>query len=62
MGGRIAGAPLLSRLQAAAIAWVAAAYFCFILFSYGIWQEWHMAALAVAMGGTTFLAARPQVN
>ena len=62
MGGRIAGAPLLSRLQAAAIAWVASAYFCFILFSYGIWQEWHAAALAVAIGGTTLLAARPQVN
>jgi len=59
MGGRIAGAPLLSRLQAAAIAWVAAAYFCFIFFSYGIWQEWHAAALAVAIGGTTFLSARP---
>lgn len=62
MGGRIAGAPLLSRLQAAAIAWVAAAYFCFIFFSYGIWQEWHAAALAVAIGGTTFLSARPEVR
>ncbi len=62
MGGRIAGAPLLSRLQAAAIAWVATAYFCFIFFSYGIWQEWHTAALAVAISGTTFLSARPQAR
>lgn len=60
IGGRIAGAPLLSRLQAAAIAWVATAYFCFVFFSYGIWQEWHVAALAVAIGGATFLSARPQ--
>lgn len=62
IGGRIAGAPLLSRLQAAAIAWVAMAYFCFVFFSYGIWQEWHVAALAVAIGGTTFLSARPQTR
>lgn len=60
MGGRIAGAPLLSRLQAASIAWVAIAYFCFIFFSYGIWQEWHAAALALAVAGTTFLSARPK--
>jgi O-antigen ligase len=58
MGGRIAGAPLLSRLQASAIAWVAMAYFCFIFFSYGIWQEWHAAALAVAIAGASFLSAR----
>ncbi|WP_420434104.1 O-antigen ligase family protein [Hyphobacterium sp.] len=60
LGGRIAGARYLSRLQAAAIAWVAVAYFCFIFFSYGVWQEWHMAALAVAIAGTTFLSARPR--
>jgi len=58
LGGRIAGAPRLSRLQAAAIAWVATAYFVFIFFSYGVWQEWHMAALAVAIAGTTFLSAK----
>lgn len=60
LGGRIAGSRYLSRLQAAAIAWVAVAYFCFIFFSYGVWQEWHMAALAVAIAGTTFLSARPR--
>jgi O-antigen ligase len=58
MGGRIAGAPRLSRLQAAAIAWIAVSYFSFIFFSYGVWQEWHMAALAVAIAGTTFLTAK----
>ncbi|WP_421790467.1 O-antigen ligase family protein [Hyphobacterium sp.] len=59
VGGRIAGARYLSRVQAAAIAWVAVAYFSFVFFSYGIWQEWHNAALAVAIAGTTFLSARP---
>ncbi|GJL96794.1 MAG: polymerase [Hyphobacterium sp.] len=58
LGGRIAGAPRLSRLQAAAISWVAVTYFTFIFFSYGVWQEWHMAALAVAVAGTTFLSAK----
>ncbi|MEE2525985.1 O-antigen ligase family protein [Hyphobacterium sp. HN65] len=60
LGGRIAGARYLSRLQAAAISWVAMSYFCFIFFSYGAWQEWHMAALAVAIAGTSFLSARPR--
>lgn len=58
IGGRIAGAPRLSRLQAAAIAWVASAYFTFVFFSYGVWQEWHMAALALAIAGVVFLGAR----
>lgn len=58
IGGRIAGAPRLSRLQAAAIAWVASAYFAFVFFSYGVWQEWHMAALGLAMAGVVFLGAR----
>jgi O-antigen ligase len=62
LGGRIAGARYLSRLQAAAIAWVAVSYFCFIFFSYGVWQEWHLAALAVAIAGTTFLSARPRAS
>lgn len=60
LGGRIAGARYLSRLQAAAIAWVALSYFCFVFFSYGVWQEWHMAALALAIAGTGFLSARPR--
>jgi O-antigen ligase len=60
LGGRIAGARYLSRLQAAAIAWVAVSYFCFIFFSYGVWQEWHIAGLAVAMAGASFLSARPR--
>lgn len=59
LGGKIAGARYLARVQAAAIAWVAAAYFCFIFFSYGVWQEWHNAALAVAIAGISFLSARP---
>lgn len=62
IGGRIAGAPRLSRLQAAAIAWVAAAYFTFIFFSYGIWQEWHLAALGLAVAGIVFLGARTRAR
>jgi len=58
IGGRVAGAPQLSRLQAAAIAWVVSAYFVFIFFSYGIWQEWHLGALGLALGGTMFLGAK----
>ncbi|MEE2566352.1 O-antigen ligase family protein [Hyphobacterium marinum] len=62
VGGRIAGAPRLSRLQAASIAWVASAYFAFVFFSYGVWQEWHMAALGLAMAGVAFLGARTRAR
>lgn len=58
IGGRAAGAPLLSRLQSAALAWVAGAYFAYIFFAYGIWQEWHMASLALGIAGVFFLGAR----
>ena len=58
IGGRIAGAPRLSRLQAAAIGWVVSGYFVFIFFSYGVWQEWHMGAVALALSGVVFLGAR----
>lgn len=58
IGGRVAGAPRLSRLQAASIAWVVSAYAVFIMGSYGVWQEWLIACLAIAIGGCTLLGAR----
>lgn len=60
IGGRVAGAPRLSRLQAASIAWVVSVHTVLIMGSYGIWQEWLIACTAVAIGGCTLLGARRQ--
>ncbi len=58
LGGRIAGAPRLSRIQAVAIAWVFTSYVSLVFFSYGVWQEWHQGAVALAVTATLFLGAQ----
>ncbi|HAQ35120.1 MAG TPA: hypothetical protein DCQ53_07150, partial [Alphaproteobacteria bacterium] len=51
IGGRVAGAPRLSRLQAASIAWVVTVHTVLIMGSYGVWQDWLLASVAIAIGG-----------
>jgi len=58
IGGRIAMSPRLSKLQAVAIAWVLIVYVSLIFFSYGVWQEWHQAAVALAATAVFFLGAK----
>lgn len=58
LGGRVAAAPRLSRLQAIAVAWITVVYGSLIVFSYGVWQEWHQGTLALAATSVFFLAAR----
>ncbi len=58
LGGRIASAPRLSRSQAIATSWVLVTYVSLLLFSYGVWQEWHQAAMALAATAVLFLGAR----
>ncbi|WP_417493125.1 O-antigen ligase family protein [Maricaulis sp.] len=58
LGGRIASAPRLTRDQAVAAAWVLVTYVSLVLFSYGVWQEWHQAAAALAATAVLFLGAR----
>ena len=61
MGGRIAGAQNLSRLQAVGAVWVFVVYVSLIVFSYGVWQEWHQGTVALAATSVFFLGAkRPQ--
>jgi O-antigen ligase len=57
-GGRIASAPRLSRDQAIATTWVLVTYVSLVLFSYGVWQEWHQAAVGLAATAVLFLGAR----
>ncbi|WP_417487555.1 O-antigen ligase family protein [Maricaulis sp.] len=58
LGGRIAAAQQLSRLQAVGVAWVVVVYVTLIVFSYGVWQEWHQGTVALAATSVFFLAAR----
>jgi len=58
IGGRIAMSPQLSKLQAVAIAWVLIVYVSLIFFSYGVWQEWHQGAVALAVTAVFFLGAK----
>lgn len=60
LGGRIAGAPQLSRLQAVGVVWVLMVYVSLIVFSYGVWQEWHQGTVALAATSVFFLGAKPQ--
>lgn len=62
IGGRIGGARRLTRLQAASVAWVAAAFTGLILAGYGVWQEWLLAALALAAAGLGFLGSRREAG
>ena len=57
VGGRIASAARLSRLQAACIAWIVAIYALSVGFSYGAWQEWHQACLGFAAAVAFYLGA-----
>ena len=58
MGGRIAAAPKLSRIQAMGVVWVFVAYVSLIVFSYGVWQEWHQGTVALAATSVFFLGAK----
>ncbi|WP_339333244.1 O-antigen ligase family protein [uncultured Maricaulis sp.] len=58
LGGRIAAAQQLSRLQAVGVAWIVVVYVSLVVFSYGVWQEWHQGTLALAATSVFFLAAR----
>ncbi|WP_203293748.1 O-antigen ligase family protein [Maricaulis parjimensis] len=58
MGGRIAAAPKLSRLQAIGVVWVFVVYVSLIVFSYGVWQEWHQGTVALAATSVFFLGAK----
>lgn len=58
VGGRIASAARLTRAQAVAAAWLLVSYVSLILFSYGVWQEWHQAAAALAAIAVLLLGAR----
>lgn len=61
LGGRIAAAQNLSRLQAVGAVWVFVVYVSLIVFSYGVWQEWHQGTVALAATSVFFLGAkRPQ--
>jgi O-antigen ligase len=48
VGGQIASAPKLTRNQAVAASWVLTTYVSMIIFSYGVWQEWHQGVVAIA--------------
>jgi len=58
IGGRIAMSSRLSKLQAVSIVWVLMIYVSLIFFSYGVWQEWHQAAVALAATAVLFLGAK----
>lgn len=45
----------LSRVQILSLVWVAIAYASLLIFSYGVWQEWHQASLALAVTVIRFL-------
>lgn len=62
LGGRIAAAQQLSRLQAVGVAWVVVVYVTLIVFSYGVWQEWHQGTVALAATSVFFLAARKRAR
>ncbi|WP_338246276.1 O-antigen ligase family protein [Maricaulis maris] len=58
LGGRIAAAQQLSRIQAVGVAWIVVVYVSLIVLSYGVWQEWHQGTLALAATSVFFLVAR----
>lgn len=58
MGGRIAAAEQLSRLQAVGAVWIFVVYVSLIVFSYGVWQEWHQGTVALAATSVFFLGAK----
>ncbi|MFS2317066.1 O-antigen ligase family protein [Maricaulis sp. D1M11] len=58
IGGRISSAPRLSRPQAVAAVWVLVSYASLLYFGYGVWQEWHQGAVAIAATGVFFLGAQ----
>lgn len=58
LGRRIASAPHLSRLQAVGVVWVFVVYASQVVFSYGVWQEWHQGTVALAATSVFFLGAK----
>jgi O-antigen ligase len=62
VGHRLAMAEMLTRLQAVAVVWVTVGYVALVFFSYGVWQEWHQGAVALAATAVFFLGARKPVR
>ena len=62
IGARVAMAPRLTKIQAIGVAWVFTVYVCLIFFSYGVWQEWHQGAVALAATAVLFLGVGRQQN
>jgi hypothetical protein len=60
IGARVAMAPRLTKIQAIGVAWVFTVYVCLIFFSYGVWQEWHQGAVALAATAVFFLGVGHQ--
>ena len=56
-GERLNASRSLPRIQVMAIVWVVWVYASLLLFSYGVWQEWHQGAIALAV--TAVLLLRP---
>ena len=60
IGGSVAMASRLTKIQAVGVAWVFTVYVCLIFFSYGVWQEWHQGAVALAATAVFFLGVGHQ--
>ncbi len=54
-GEMLARLETISRVQILALVWVVIAYACLLVFSYGVWQEWHQASLAMAIAVVRFI-------
>ncbi|MBR9824293.1 MAG: O-antigen ligase family protein [Alphaproteobacteria bacterium] len=50
----------MSQIEVLALAWVLTSYACLLVFSYGVWQEWHQASLALAIAAVRML--RPEAE
>lgn len=58
VGHRIAMAGHLTRLQAVSVVWIFMIYVSLVFFSYGLWQEWHQGAVALASIAVFLLGAQ----
>lgn len=55
LGEMLSRLSTLSTIQTLALIWVVVAYASLLVFSYGVWQEWHQASLAMAVAVIRFL-------
>ncbi len=58
LGEQLSLNKFIGRIQCAAIVWVAVSYAVLLIFSYGVWQEWHQGAVALAASAVFFLRAK----